>query len=45
MQTLDQALAVLVRKKIVTLEEAEMKSSHPERLKKLVEFHHRAAKH
>ncbi|MGD0353569.1 MAG: type IV pilus twitching motility protein PilT [Dehalococcoidia bacterium] len=38
MQTLDQALADLVRKKIVTLEEAKMKSSHPDRLKKLLEF-------
>jgi twitching motility protein PilT len=38
MQTLDQALANLVKKKIVTLEEAKMKSSHPDRLKKLVEF-------
>ncbi len=38
MQTLDQALANLVRKKIVTLEEAKMKSSHPNRLKKLLEF-------
>jgi twitching motility protein PilT len=38
MQTLDQALADLVRRKIVTLEEAKMKSSHPDRLKKLLEF-------
>ena len=38
MQTLDQALAELVKRKIVTLEEAKMKSSHPDRLKKLVEF-------
>ncbi len=38
MQTLDQALADLVRKKIVTLEEAKMKSSHPDRLKKLLEY-------
>jgi twitching motility protein PilT len=44
MQTLDQALADLVRKKIVSLQEAIMKSSHPERLKKLVEFHHGAAR-
>jgi len=44
MQTLDQALADLVRKKIVSLQEAIMKSSYPERLKKLVEFHHRAAR-
>jgi len=38
MQTLDQALAELVKRKIVTLEEAKMKSSHPDRLKKLLEF-------
>ena len=38
MQTLDQALADLVKKKIVTLDEAKMKSSHPDRLKKLIEF-------
>jgi len=38
MQTLDQALANLVRRKIVTLEEAKMKSSHPDRLKKLLEY-------
>jgi twitching motility protein PilT len=38
MQTLDQALAELVRKKIVSIEEAKMKSSHPDRLKKLLEF-------
>ena len=40
MQTLDQALAELVKRKIVTLEEAKMKSSHPDRLKKLIEFQH-----
>lgn len=44
MQTLDQALADLVKKKIVTLEEAQMKSSHPERLKKMLEFHYGTAK-
>jgi twitching motility protein PilT len=38
MQTLDQALADLVKKKIVSMEEAKMKSSHPDRLKKLLEF-------
>ncbi|MGB8707800.1 MAG: type IV pilus twitching motility protein PilT [Dehalococcoidia bacterium] len=38
MQTLDQSLAELVKKKIVTLEEAKMKSSHPDRIKKLLEF-------
>jgi twitching motility protein PilT len=38
MQTLDQALAELVKRKIVNLEEAKMKSSHPDRLKKLLEF-------
>jgi twitching motility protein PilT len=45
MQTLDQALADLVRKRIVTLEEAKMKSSHPDRLKKLLEYQHSTAKH
>lgn len=38
MQTLDQALADLVKRKIVLLDEAKMKSSHPDRLKKLLEF-------
>jgi twitching motility protein PilT len=45
MQTLDQALADLVRRKIVTLEEAKMKSSHPDRLKKLLEFQPSTARH
>jgi twitching motility protein PilT len=45
MQTLDQALADLVRKKLVTLEEAMMKSSSPEKLKKLLDFHVRAMRH
>ena len=44
MQTLDQALAGLVRMKLVGPEEAMMKSSHPERLEKLLEFHFPAAK-
>jgi len=38
METLDQALAQLVKRKIVTIEEAKMKSSHPDRLKKLLEY-------
>lgn len=38
MVTLDQALADLVKKRIVTLEEAKLKSSHPARLKKMLEF-------
>jgi twitching motility protein PilT len=38
MQTLDQSLADLVKKKMVTLEEAKMKSSHPDRLKKLLDY-------
>jgi twitching motility protein PilT len=38
MQTLDQALANLVKSKIVSLEDAKMKSSHPDRLKKMLEF-------
>ncbi len=37
MQTLNQALADLVIKRIVTIEEAVIKSSSPERLKKLVQ--------
>jgi len=37
MQTLNQALADLVIKRIVTIEEAVTKSSNPERLKKLVQ--------
>jgi twitching motility protein PilT len=45
MQTLDQALADLVKKKTVTLEEAKMKSSHPDRLKKMLEYQHSTAKH
>jgi len=44
MQTLDQALADLVRKKIVSLEEAQMKSSHPDRLKKMLDFQHSPAR-
>ena len=44
MQTLDQSLADLVKKKIVTLEEAKMKSSHPDRLKKLIDYQHSAAR-
>lgn len=44
MQTLDQALADLVRRKVVTLEEAMMKSSSPEKLKKLLDFHVRAVR-
>ena len=38
MQTLDQALTDQVRKGIVTQEEAMAKSSHPERLKKSLQF-------
>jgi len=34
-----------VRKKMVTLEEAKAKSSHPDRLKKLLEFHHAPSSH
>jgi twitching motility protein PilT len=45
MQTLDQALVDLVRKKIVSLEEAKMKSSNPERLKKMLEYQHSITKH
>ncbi len=40
MQTLDQVLADLVRRNIVTREEAMMKSSNPERLKKSLQFQH-----
>jgi twitching motility protein PilT len=45
MQTLDQALAELVKRKIVTLEEAKLKSSHPDRLKKLLDYQYSSAKH
>jgi twitching motility protein PilT len=38
MQTLDQALVDLVKRKIVSVEEAKMKSSHPDKFKKLLEF-------
>jgi len=38
MQTLDHALADLVKRSIVTQEEAMMKSSNPERLKKSLQF-------
>jgi twitching motility protein PilT len=39
MQSLDQALAGLVKTKLVNPEEAMMRSSHPDRLQKLLEFH------
>jgi len=42
MQTLDQALADLVRSGIVSQEEALMKSSHPERLSKSLQFQYGA---
>ena len=42
MQTLDQALAELVGKQIVTREEAIMKSSHPKQLQKLLRFQYGA---
>lgn len=45
MQTLDQALADLVRRKLITLEDAMMKSSSPEKLKKLLDYHVRAMRH
>ncbi|MEA2121766.1 MAG: Twitching mobility protein [Dehalococcoides mccartyi] len=38
MQTLDQSLAGLVRQNIVSLEEALLKSSNPERLQKLLAY-------
>jgi len=38
MQTLDQALADLVKKKLVTVEDAMLKTSNPERLQKLIQF-------
>ena len=40
MQTLDQALADLVRSGMVSREEAMMKSNHPERLKKSLQLEH-----
>ncbi len=42
MRTLDHALAELVQKKLVTLEEAVLKSSHPDRLQRLLSFQHAA---
>ncbi len=39
MQTLEQALADLIKRNIVTQEEAEKKSSNPARLKRLLQFH------
>jgi len=44
MQTLDQALADLVGRRLVTREEAMMKSSHPEQLKKLLQFQYGISK-
>ncbi len=38
MQTMDDALADLVEKRIITLQEAMMKSSHPDRLRKAFEL-------
>jgi twitching motility protein PilT len=38
MQTLDQSLSELVRKKTVTLEEAMLKTSNPDRLTKLLQY-------
>lgn len=38
MQTLEQALAELVRTRIITQDEAMMRSSHPERLQKLLQY-------
>ncbi|GAH70151.1 unnamed protein product, partial [marine sediment metagenome] len=43
MQTLDEALADLVRSGIVPQEEAMMKSSNPERLSKSLQFQHGAS--
>jgi twitching motility protein PilT len=42
MQTLDQCLATLVRLKAVSAEEALLRSSHPDRLQKLLQFETRA---
>ena len=41
MQTLDQHLAILVRNKTVTAEEALTHSSHPDRLQKLIQFEYK----
>ncbi len=38
MQTMDQSLAELVKKHLVTLEEAMTKSSHPEQLQRLLQY-------
>jgi twitching motility protein PilT len=42
MQTLDQHLAILVRSRVVTAEEALTHSSHPDRLQKLIQFESKA---
>ena len=44
MQTLDQALADLVKRNIITLEEATMKSSNPAKLNSLLQFQNEASK-
>jgi twitching motility protein PilT len=41
MQTLDQCLAGLVRLKLVTAEEALLRSSHPDRLQKLIQYEYK----
>jgi twitching motility protein PilT len=41
MQTMDDALAELVEKRIITLQEAMMKSSHPEKIRKSFELPHK----
>jgi twitching motility protein PilT len=38
MQTLDQCLAELVKKKLITVDDAMVKTSNPERLQKLLQF-------
>ena len=43
MQTLDQALADLVKRNIVDQEEALLKSSNPVKLKQLIQSQHTAA--
>lgn len=38
MQTLDQSLSDLLRKNLISKEEALLKSSHPEKLQKLLQY-------
>jgi twitching motility protein PilT len=39
MQTLDQSLAYLLRRNLISKEDALLKSSHPDKLQNLLQFH------